>query len=237
MSNYQKYLGPKSVIVTGLLSVILSACSADRVVSTGATYPRLISERHPIVLTDTPKQLDVFVNSPRGLDERQMEDVKNFASDYRHFGRGQMIAQIPAGPRHDAYIDRTVSAIRRALGGVPLSVSRYAPSDPSLASPVRLTYYKMQAKVASQCGLWPQDLGLSDVKFNYNNEPYWNLGCATQSNIASQIADPIDLVRGRSEGLADTRRRTRDIETLRQGQDPSTKFNQDQNKINQAVGN
>jgi pilus assembly protein CpaD len=65
----------------------------------------------------------------------------------------------------------------------------------------------MQAKVGGRCGLWPQDLGVSDPKFNAGNDPYWNLGCAMQSNVASQVADPLDLVRGRSEGRVDTVRR------------------------------
>ncbi len=51
--------------------------------------------------------------------------------------------------------------------------------------------------------------------------------CATQSNIASQVADPVDLVRGRPEGRIDTVRRTRDIGELRQGKDPSTEWKQD----------
>jgi pilus assembly protein CpaD len=117
-------------------------------------------------------------------------------------------------------------------------VSTYRPSDPTIASPIRLSFAALKAKVASTCGLWPQDLGVSDPGFNMRNEPYWNLGCATQANMAAQVADPVDLVRGRQEGLADATRRAKDVENIRQGKDPSTQFRQDgRNRINQAVGN
>jgi type IV pilus biogenesis protein CpaD/CtpE len=45
--------------------------------------------------------------------------------------------------------------------------------------------------------------------FRCAGRPYWNLGCAMQSNVASQIADPVDLVRGRQEGRIDTASRSR----------------------------
>jgi pilus assembly protein CpaD len=107
-----------------------------------------------------------------------------------------------------------------------------------VASPIRLSFRRLQAKVAGKCGLWPQDLGVSDYGFNVRNEPYWNLGCSTQSNFAAQIVDPVDLVRGRAEGRIDTLRRGKDIDNLRQGKDPSTQWRQDdKGKISTTVGN
>lgn len=68
------------------------------------------------------------------------------------------------------------------------------------------------------------------------NRPYWNLGCATQSNVAAQVADPIDLVRARQEGRVDTLKRMRAIEELRKGQDPSTEYRSEAAKTSSAVG-
>jgi pilus assembly protein CpaD len=57
-----------------------------------------------------------------------------------------------------------------------------------------------------------------------------------QSTVAAQVADPLDLVRGRTEGRIDTVRRARDIQTLREGKDPSTTYRQDdKGKINTQV--
>ena len=64
------------------------------------------------------------------------------------------------------------------------------------------------------------DLGVADAAFNLRNDPYWNLGCSVRSNMAAQVADPVDLVRGRTESAPDTIQRTKNIEAIRQGQDP-----------------
>ncbi|TVR08048.1 MAG: pilus assembly protein CpaD [Salinarimonadaceae bacterium] len=218
------------------LAMLLAAC-ADRVVQTGSIYPADHRDRHPITLSDKPVSLDIFVRGA-ALDGRQRDDVKTFAADYRANGRGGIAVQTPStepGASH------TLAAIRAALdeAGIPrraLAVSNYTPADTTLAAPIRLSFRKMQAGVAGRCGLWPQDLGVGDAGFNARNEPYWNLGCATQNNFAAQISDPVDLVRGRTPGAIDPIRRTANIEKLREGVDPSTQYRQDgQNAINQAV--
>jgi len=218
----------------------LAAC-ADRVV-TAPTYPVDMRERHPIVLAEGPRTLDVFVNGAAGLDPRQRNDVRAFAEEYRRYGHGPVVAQVPSDTADIIGARRTLEAIRGALaqGGLPgayLSISPYQPADPRAASPVRLSFQRLQAKVASRCGQWPQDLGVADAAFNLRNDPYWNLGCSVRSNMAAQVADPVDLVRGRTESAPDTIQRTKKIEAIRQGQDPSTQYRQEGTKINQAVGN
>jgi len=230
---------PRTVI--GLLALsMLAACAPDRTV-TGTTYPYDYRARHPIVLKDAPRNLDVFVSAGGTLDPRQREDVHAFAAEYRRYGQGSLAAMVPSG-KPGLPVHRTLGAIRTALAeaGVPgghLSVTSYEADDPTLAAPIRLTFRRMQAKVGSRCGLWPQDLGVSDPRTNANNEPYWNLGCAMQNNVAAQVADPVDFVRGRTEGRIDTVRRTNNIEKLRDGEDPSTTYSQNKDKINQSVGN
>jgi pilus assembly protein CpaD len=192
------------------------------------------------VLADGSRTLDVFF-SPAGLDPRQHEDVRAFALEYRRYGQGPMSAQIPTGAGTDFMAHRTLGAIREALAdglpGAHVAVSTYTVSDPKLASAVRLSFRRLQAKVASKCGLWPKDLGVSDVRANVDNEPTWNLGCAVQTNVAAQVADPVDLVRGRQEGRIDTLRRSKDIDNIRQGKDPSTQYRQDgQASVKQQAG-
>ena len=240
--NTYRPLGARLACLAAL-GLSLGACAADRAVVTGSTYPRDYRERHPIVLGDAPAALDIFVRGPSGLDERQIEDVKAFAEDYRRTGKGGLVAQVPGGGHRDVGTARTLDAVRHALsaGGLPgtyLTVTTYQPADPTLAAPIRLSFRKLQAKVHGKCGLWPQDLGVSDFSFNLRNEPYWNLGCATQTNVAAQVADPVDLVRGRTDGAIDPIRRGQNIEKLRKGNDPSTSYRQDQqNRINQQVAN
>lgn len=229
---------PRRLAALALVALPLGACMADRSV-TGSTYPMDVRERHPIVLSDAPRTLDVFADGP-ALAPRQREDVRAFAAEYRRSARGPMSVQVPSGVPG---AHRTLEGVRGALAeaGVPASAvatSSYPPGDPRLASPIRLSFPALKAGVPSKCGLWPQDLGISEPGFNNRNEPFWNYGCAMQANVAAQIDDPVDLVRGRVEGRPDTLRRARDIENIRKGQDPSTQYRQDgKGQINRAVGN
>jgi len=217
-----------------LLSAGLGACRADRVATTGSTYLIDVRTRHPIVLADADRSLDVSPTGIGHIDPRQRADIEAFLVEYRRYGRGILLVELPrgvslalAGP-----VERTGASIRRLAAemGVPaggVRVAAYPIANPTLASPLRLSFQRMQAKVADKCGLWPRDLGASDLRANWSNEPTWNLGCAMQSNVAAQVADPIDLVRGRPEGRIDTVLRTKDLGQLREGKDPSTQWRQD----------
>lgn len=226
---------PWLVLAAAALSAAaLSACRSDSVATTGSIYPADVRTRHPFVLADGARTLDVFPTGPGVLDPRQAMDVEAFLLEYRRYGRGALLLDLPRGgaPGAGAAIARTGAAIRRMSveSGVPsgaLVVAGYAVADPALAAPVRLSFQRMEARVASQCGLWPQDLGAGSFLVDQSNQPYWNLGCATRANIAAQAADPVDLVRGREPGSIDTVRRTKVINTLRDGNDPSTTWRQD----------
>ena len=224
----------RPLAAAALVAALLGACRADRVETTGSTYPIDVRTRHPIVLGDAERSLDVFPTGIGHLDPRQAADIEAFLVEYRRYGRGTLALELPRGvaPGLAGPVERTGAAIRRlgAEMGVPAgawAVGGYPVANAGLASPVRLSFQRMQARVADKCGLWPRDLGVSDVRADWSNEPHWNLGCATQANVAAQIADPIDLVRGRPEGRIDTVRRTKDIGELREGKDPSTQWRQD----------
>lgn len=208
-------------------TLALGACAPDRVV-TGSTYPTDYRERHAIALTKGAETLDIFV-AGSSLDSRQEDDLRAFAATYRRFGQGPISAELPSGPRAGAAARRALPVVRTILreAGIPadrMAVASYPVADPTLASPIRLSFPRLKAEVESRCGLWPQDLGVSNAKANANNEPYWNLGCAMQTNVAAQVADPVDLVRGRTEGRIDTIRRSANIEKMRGAQDPSTRY-------------
>jgi pilus assembly protein CpaD len=229
------------IVTIAVLASTLAACAADRVV-TSSLPPADYRERHPIVLGEGARTLDLFVHNPGGLDVRQQDDLRAFVAEYRRYGHAVMTAQVPAGTRNDAAARATMRHIADLMSaaGVPatyLAVATYPVADPIIAAPIRLTFTRLTAKVASQCGTWPEDLGISNVRHHTSNQSYWNLGCAMQANVAAQIADPIDLVRGRAEGRPDSIRRGKVIDAVREGKDPSTQYRQEGTKINQAVGN
>lgn len=233
---------PRALAAALALGGLAAACTpADRIVTNTVPFPYDHRERHPIVLRDAQRSLDIFPG--RGVDKldgRQHEDVRSFGAEYSALGRGGIRVLIPRGQEGHAHY--AMSGIRAALAeggyaGMPISLGYYVPQDPAIAAPIRLTFTTLKAQVASVCGQWPNDLGSGPSIRGWRNQPYWNHGCAMQTNIAAQVADPLDLVRSRPEGRIDTLKRAGGIEKLRQAKDPSTQYNQNATQINQAVGN
>ncbi len=229
--------GSRLLLLAAIGAALAGCQTADRVI-TGTTAPTDYRDRHPIVLQQGASHLDVFVGrGVRTVDERQMADIRAFAAEYRSRGRGGIHVQVPHGHPDEPYARHAAGIVRNALAGSgSVYVTHYRPGDPSLAAPVRLTFSTLQAKVDSRCGLWPDDLGTGPSLTSGRNEPFHNLGCASQQNMAAQIADPLDLVRPRPEGRIDTIKRTRGIEAIRQAKDPSTQYNDKATQINQGVG-
>lgn len=232
---------PRAIVAMVATALTLGACAKNADV-TGSLAPVDVRERHPIVLRDAPRSLDVFVGrAGGGLDTRQAEDVAEFAQEYRRSGRGGLVAEVPTETRRELAAHDTLNAVRATLArsGVPsgaLQVRTYPVRDPGLASPIRLTFASLQASLPHACGQWPEDLGVSDPKSTNANSTHWNFGCSSQATLAAQVADPIDLVRARSEGRPDIAKRMGAIAKIRQGKDPSTEYRQQQTQINSTVG-
>lgn len=243
VSSRNDSTGPRLIAAVLVLGGLLGGCAKRTAEADTLAYgPDDVRERHPIVLRDAPRSLDVFVGRSGGaLDARQAEDVASFAREFRRTGKGGLVAEVPTGTRRERAAHDTLSGIRAALsrGGVSpgiLSVRSYPVQDPGLASPIRLTFASLQASVPHACGQWPTDLGSSDFKYSTSNAPYWNLGCASQATLAAQVADPIDLVRSREEGRPDMVKRMGAIAKIREGRDPSTQYRQATPQINSTVG-
>lgn len=243
VSSRNDSTGPRLIAAALAVGVLLGGCAKRTAEADSLAFgPDDVRERHPIVLRDAPRSLDVFVGRNGGaLDARQAEDVTSFAREFRRSGKGGLVAEVPTGARRDRAAHDTLNGIRTALsrGGVSpgiLSVRSYPIQDPGLASPIRLTFASLQASVPHTCGQWPTDLGTSNFRFSSSNSPYWNLGCASQATLAAQVADPIDLVRARDEGRPDMVKRMGAIAKIREGRDPSTQYRQATPQINATVG-
>ena len=148
----------------------------------------------------------------------------SFAQLWRREATSGIIVDVPkSGPTDRAAADsmREIHSIF-AASGVPrdaVYMRRYKPSATALAS-IKINYSKLTAQ-AGPCGKWPGDLGPSAGAGDLNNKPYWNLGCASQRNLASMVDNPADLVQPRGEQPAYAARRSVAIEKYRQGQNPS----------------
>ncbi|WP_293854550.1 CpaD family pilus assembly protein [uncultured Alsobacter sp.] len=211
------------------LALGLAGCQSDGLV-TGTVYPNDYRLRHPIALANDTTTLDLFVGrNAGGLDPRQARDLRQFLADYQANGRGAMTVLVPrTGGRGD---HRGASAVRATLiaygiSGRMLHVVPYdvAVEEP-IASPVRLSFVKLQAKVLGECGDFTQDLAGLNIRYeNWQNKPHPNSGCAYQTAIAAQIEDPLDLQRPRAVDRPDVLRRMKVFDDIRKGQDPSTQW-------------
>jgi pilus assembly protein CpaD len=103
----------------------------------------------------------------------------------------------------------------------------YKPAGDALVS-IKISYAKMVAE-AGPCGLWPKDLGPSLESGYTENQPYWNLGCANQRNLAAMIDNPADLVQPRGETPAYAARRSVAVDKYRKGDIPSGNYPPDFN--------
>ena len=78
--------------------------------------------------------------------------------------------------------------------------------------------------MAGRCGEWPEDLASASSLEGWDNQTYWNFGCANQTTLSAQIDDPRDLVAPRGQSPLDIESRMRAIGNVRKGADPSTEW-------------
>jgi pilus assembly protein CpaD len=211
------------------LAASLGGCYTQHVAD--QPYPTDYRERHPISLTEGTHTVEVFLGRNRGgLTPSQRADVLAFAQSWRREATGGIIIDIPhGGPTDRAAADsmREVHSIF-AASGVPrqaVYVRNYQPSSSSLPS-IKINYSKLIA-TAGPCGLWPHDLGPTLDRAYNENQPYWNLGCASQRNLAAMVDNPADLVQPRGETPAYAARRSVALDKYRKGETPSGTYPND----------
>jgi pilus assembly protein CpaD len=208
-------------------AALLCGCASRQEVEFTASIPSDYRQRHPIVIKEKAQTVHLFIgNSKGGLSRDQRADVYAFAQSWKRDATGGIIIDVPAGTPNAAAAGGAASEAKRLLisAGVPargIVVRPYRVSNPQELATVRLNYPRMAAE-AGPCGEWPADLGPDAIAY-IKNKPYWNLGCASQRNLAAMVADPADLVQPRGEGPVYQMRRTYVMEQYRRGEITSAK--------------
>jgi pilus assembly protein CpaD len=211
-------INPAAIFVT-LLCLAAGACTRNDSMVATADY----QARHPIELREDTIRLDVF--AARGLDARARAQVAEFAAAYNRNGTGPVVIMVPVGTTHDKDYRRQFDGVRHVLvasglrGNVKLGA--YAVSDPRLVAPVQLSFTGVKGRVPGPCGQWPEDLASGSSSDGWGNEQYHNFGCAYQSMIAAQAADPRDLVGKQAASTNDADQSVRAIVNTRRAVDPA----------------
>jgi len=210
------------------VAVALGGCTHTDPVVTTASVPDDYRLRHPIAIQESDQSIVIFVGRGRGgLSASQRTDVIGLAQTWLREATGAISADLPVetpNARMAADTMREIQALLAAAGVPPrgVVVRRYHPDDPRHMAAIRLTYSKISA-TAGPCGIWPDDLGPSiKNKGYYENKPYYNLGCASQRNLAAMVDNPSDLVQPRPETPSYTARRAVGFEKYRAGNSTAT---------------
>jgi pilus assembly protein CpaD len=185
-------------------SAILAGCQTHSV--TVGAIPDDYRTTHPIVLSERAQVVDIPVTrGERRLTVAQKDVVKATLARYRANGSGIINILVPKGSDNAVAARHLRNDIMRVLrkSGLPsykIASEPYPVPSRTAAAPIRLTYSAMTAST-NACGKWPKDL-LEDTE----NRHWENFGCASQNNLAAQIANPADLLGPRARGTIDANR-------------------------------
>ena len=208
-------------------ATMLTGCVTNQVV-VGST-PSDYRQRHPIVLKEEPRTVELFIGSKRGtLTGAQRADVLAFAREWRREASGGILIDLPAGTPNEVAAANAVHEVRAILagGGVPpdgVVIRPYRTRDPLKLATLRISYPRIAGDVGP-CGLWPEDLGPSYGREHWENREYWNFGCASQRNLAAMVDNPQDLVQPRGETPSYTGRRTTVLDKYHRGESTATTY-------------
>ena len=231
MSTTNRPVSPlgRALALTGVLAMCLAtaACNTTRgePTVTGSVPTDGFRTRHPIVVEEGEETFDVPIAAhSAGLSSHMLVTIESFGREAREQGASGITMMVPAASRNEAAAYRATREITVALGRAgfaPHAVSKvpYATEGPEDAAPIRLSYPRIVARVPHRCGRWPdQVVGSPD------NSDYWNFGCATQANIAAEVAEPTDLVSPAPAGRADATRRAAVVQAYRKGDKTRSEF-------------
>lgn len=210
MSNAISFHRMKPVLA--VLAVSLLAGCAPREMT--GSIPDDYRTNHPIVISEKEQVADIPVgHADSKLSITQRSIVQQAAANYHANGSGVIHILLPAGSPNERAATRLRGDIAATLrkGGVkPFNISseRYQAGAEG-SPPIRLSYSAMTASTGP-CGQWPKDL--LDTA---DNKHYANFGCASQNNLAAQVANPADLLGPRASSPIDAERRGIVIEDYR----------------------
>jgi pilus assembly protein CpaD len=216
------------------LTAVLAGCNTTSQVNLVESIPDDYRQRHPIAVREKVQSLTVFIGDARGtLTRTQRGEVGALASSWRQEATGGMVIEMPVGAPNEraaASASREIRSILTAAGvpGRAIEIRPYPAQDPVRLGTIRVNYPRMAAETGP-CGLWPHDIGPTADPIYWTNKPAWNHACASQRNLAAQVADPADLVQPRNEAPAMAARRNTVIEHYRKGE-PTATVSPDANK-------
>ncbi|OCW58073.1 CpaD family pilus assembly protein [Hoeflea olei] len=201
-----------------LVTLFLSGCAGYGPSSiTVGSIPDDYRTNHPIIVAEKEHSFDLPVGSgDRKLTVAMREAVRGVASNYRANASGAVRIIAPSGSLDAGAAQRMAGEVAEVLRseGIPrdrIITSYYQAGSGGDAAPIRISYLAITAST-NECGRWPEDMLANSA----DNKHYANFGCASQNNLAAQIANPGDLLNPRGSTAIDATRRANAIDAYRQ---------------------
>ena len=211
-----------ALAATLLLSVAaLAGCGTKQDRTATGSIPDDYRTRHPIVLAEDAQTLDIPIAiGDRSLTTGVRDNIRGFAYDHAARSRSAVQIMLPRGSANAATASYLRKDIRATLTGSGVKRDQiiettYDSAGYGPGAPIRLAFFAITAK-AGPCGEWPEDL----VANTMENRNYHNFGCATQANLAAQIANPMDIVQPRGMTPIDAEQRNVVIQDYRENGQP-----------------
>jgi pilus assembly protein CpaD len=189
---------PTAALFALLLSGSLAGC-----VQSGPRFdaPFMLadpSENHPILVSKTVVALNLQVRSNSyGLTGRQVAELYEFLRGYNQDQGEKLVIRAPSGGANERAVMHAFADLRELLKrhGFTRDMVELEPyyASSETSAPIRLSYLRYVAK-GPDCPDWSENISRDP-----QNMPYPDLGCATQRNLAAQVADPRDLLEPRAE--------------------------------------
>ena len=117
----------------------------------------------------------------------QINAISGFSRSANNAGSSRITIFRPSAGGASGKVARQTYQLLVQSGISPGMISQKTYPGPAKA-PVQLTYIRSVA-VTKECGDWSSDMANTS-----SNEPYSNIGCSTQNNIAAMVVNPNDLV-------------------------------------------
>ncbi len=211
-SRPQQYASP-AVLLVAIVSMILAGC-------TGSPGKWSV-ERRPSEpqVQSTDYRHSVAFGFGRAVPSRAEEAaLRQFVTGLAT-GPDDRVSVLAAAPRpgdqpqEDLLARQRQAAVLRVLAELGIRAEKVRTSAENLqpGSPVTVLVQRTTVTLP-ECPNWT-----GDPRWNINNRPLRNWSCATAVNLGLMLADPNDLVHGRTPGYADGEYLARSVESYRKG--------------------
>ena len=192
LSDSSARRGPALLMGAAVLALAMGAGGCTRLDEQTAAELHDPVSRHPVSYATSPEILYVEVpGGSQALSRDQQADVYRFVQRYKSESTGTLRIAAPrsiAGHLKTSGIGRQIEAIVHGAGIDPTSIESTRSTGNGQRGPVLALSYDRTVALAPQCNDWGTNLGENRERLPFNS-----FGCATQRNLALNVANGRDL--------------------------------------------